>query len=275
MLIKRLLLMAAFLSLAAEVHGAYQYRVDVYASANAYDWIHGGHGITVESDNWDLGKDAEVYTGLQTGVDRWGKQTTASASASADLSTGEVSVYAGAVGSDYPNLSVASAYSYFGDYLTFHLPAGTTSAPVTVNLQVTGSYDMTHAAYDQAPSASAYLQLGSAMISDGRIFEPPYARNLPVTFSVTADVENEVKYWFCAGLIASFSAKEYFLTYFDFANTGQISIDLPPGVSYESASGVFLQQGSPAVPEPSTLVLWSGLGAMGLWMAWRRRKWAA
>jgi hypothetical protein len=31
-------------------------------------------------------------------------------------------------------------------------------------------------------------------------------------------------------------------------------------------------QGASAVPEPSTLILWSGLGAMGLVAAWRRRK---
>jgi hypothetical protein len=28
----------------------------------------------------------------------------------------------------------------------------------------------------------------------------------------------------------------------------------------------------PAIPEPSTLIIWSGLGAMGLIAAWRRRK---
>jgi len=32
---------------------------------------------------------------------------------------------------------------------------------------------------------------------------------------------------------------------------------------------------SSAVPEPTTLLVWSGLGAMGLVMAWRRRKRAA
>jgi len=33
--------------------------------------------------------------------------------------------------------------------------------------------------------------------------------------------------------------------------------------------------GSPSVPEPSTFLLWSGLGAVGLIAAWRRRKRAA
>jgi len=37
----------------------------------------------------------------------------------------------------------------------------------------------------------------------------------------------------------------------------------------------FLLDQDPAVPEPTTLIVWSGLGAVGLAAAWRRRKRAA
>jgi len=48
-----------------------------------------------------------------------------------------------------------------------------------------------------------------------------------------------------------------------------IYVYLPTDESYDVG---FRVASSSPVPEPSTLVLWSGLGAMGLIAAWRRRK---
>lgn len=55
----------------------------------------------------------------------------------------------------------------------------------------------------------------------------------------------------------------------DFSNTGQMSLILPPDVSYSSASGVFLTQDATA-PEPASLFLMT-LGILAAGYVWRRR----
>jgi hypothetical protein len=48
-------------------------------------------------------------------------------------------------------------------------------------------------------------------------------------------------------------------------NTGQAFLTLPPGFTYESASGVFLTEPNGDVPEPGSLALFgSGLTLLGL-----------
>jgi MYXO-CTERM domain-containing protein len=46
----------------------------------------------------------------------------------------------------------------------------------------------------------------------------------------------------------------------------------PANADYSSSQGTALVRNVGTVPEPSTLVLWSGLGAMGLLALWRRRR---
>jgi len=55
----------------------------------------------------------------------------------------------------------------------------------------------------------------------------------------------------------------------DFSHTASVQLNLPPGVTFQSASGVFLN-GTANVPEPAP-VLMSGVGLCALW-ALRRCK---
>ncbi len=58
----------------------------------------------------------------------------------------------------------------------------------------------------------------------------------------------------------------------DFMNTGQFRVNTAPGVSFSSASGVFLSQAAP-VPEPASWAMLAfGLTAIGAAAKKRRRR---
>jgi MYXO-CTERM domain-containing protein len=74
------------------------------------------------------------------------------------------------------------------------------------------------------------------------------------------------------------SGSNWMSTLDDWIDAGRIWISAPYGWSLVDDGGYTYIEGSygsQAVPEPSTLVLWTGLGAVGLIAAWRRRKRAA
>jgi hypothetical protein len=81
--------------------------------------------------------------------------------------------------------------------------------------------------------------------------------------------------WSLGGVVSSFSSDMTYLGVSRLHMQNDYSgVDPDATVDYNLDNVVLSQEvsASGTVPEPSSLVAWSGLGAMGLVMAWRRRK---
>lgn len=179
---------------------------------------------------------------------------------SADLATGELKLFAEST----PDTTAGGAVR-FDDNLKFFLPDGLPSAEVTANLAITGT---------------VFGRLNGGVLPLSLIFggveDTIYTRNFtsPTLLSATRSVhDGEV-----LGIIAFFIAATDFAGagqtengLIDLSHTGVVSLDLPEGVTFESESGVFLQeQNVSTVPVPAALPLFlAALTMLGL-IFWRR-----
>lgn len=175
--------------------------------------------------------------------------------ASANLATGKLRAYALTQIGEGNKQQDASARAYFGDEVTLFFNGQQVSALATglvgeIRLDIHGTRSA------ELLSAEAELVVDDALghtIGDVEFEDLQGGESLVVhfttPFSFYADLSVDAEYGQWA----------------DFGSTGTISISLPPGYSFGSASGLLL---SP-VPEPGTWALmFAGLG----WVGWARRK---
>jgi PEP-CTERM motif-containing protein len=194
------------------------------------------------------------------------------AAATADLSAGELKISAAiqGVGPGRGVQAVADAYAEFREILTF-LPLQQPHI-IPIDVTVTGTVHTglgpdfprvelgvsTDPAFPPgSPCCHTLIPLGSG----------PDPHAVSFTYSTAAGVTPEapdVVLWirFEGHAFGPDSAA-------DFSNTLHVSLRLPPGITFTSASGVFLTAtDGAAVPEPSTMLL-VGLGLP--WIVGRRR----
>jgi hypothetical protein len=201
---------------------------------------------------------------------------TSASYAAADLSTGWLKASVSNVG-DGP---FSSSQAAFSDTLTFAIP-GATSTTVTdvgIHYVVHGSFDTDRGSVDlpllfgsaqvdpqwfatQAPSFHFNFGWVSETVNtldtqdfDFTGFIAVTGANPVVQLSAALNLD-------CSGIVSCDT---------DFSHTGTISLVLPGGTTYSSASGVFLtNQSTSAAPEPGTLFL-LGLGLAGIALARNR-----
>jgi hypothetical protein len=211
----------------------------------------------------------------------------ASASANANLATGA----AGVAGAGLPqpltaNNGVGQAAAYMSDLLHFTV-AGATSLTVT---DITVTYttegvltpgNTTDVAYAgvfselQLTGASFSTTISTTYVGNPETINPPSNSSSGwVSTSITSDTPDLVTFtgeYAVTGATQDVGIAVYMTadcqggSNCDYADTGQIALSLPTGVSYTSDSGVFLSQSSSDVPEPASLaILATGLGLLGL-----------
>ena len=177
--------------------------------------------------------------------------------ASASLAAGTLRLF----GSTSPSsCSIASTSVALFDVLTFDLPDGVTSVDIPFELLIDGTVS-DNSPFDQA---SVDLNLNGLDTSSGpgtvhiaTIIGHAYSRTLTVTDGEQVNVN--------VGINASIGAGGVF----DLSHTGRLSVALPTGTTFKSASGVFLTD-SGGVPEPASWALMIvGFGGVGA--AIRRR----
>lgn len=218
---------------------------------------------------------------------------------SANLATGalKVSASAEAIAPYYFDTCNAcpQVTAVLHDTLTFHGPGSTVL--VTMPLHLDGSFAMSGVTGLAQSDIGAVLNLGglqAAQIVLDRLYVPPgnhlYApadylhgtvSGKPGSFVTTTlntatgtailsgAFSTNVPYALSFNLSLSYSMLEPgTVAAADFSHTALVSVSLPAGYSYTSASGAFLTS---AVPEPATLPLWAA--GLALWgAAWRRRR---
>lgn len=174
---------------------------------------------------------------------------------SADLSAGRLATYQE---SNAPGDGAGGGTTvHFGDTLTFD--TGNYPADVTLEMRVHGSFANAGEGFGAAGLAAGPVLLESAHF--GRVYKTFdegdfYYGEVDVLLSLAVRVNpgDTVAFW-------SFMQINH-LGYgtADFANTAQMSVVVPDGVTFTSASGEFLT----AVPIPATVwLLGSALGLMG------------
>jgi hypothetical protein len=262
------------------------YRIAVSADAVPYDeWAD-----PITFTEIDGVTSATVDTGWRVGVDsNWevsDNSSVAKGAATANLATGNLHVYAGAKGIRIYREGRAYGQASFQDTLTFDLPEGMSQAPVTLSLTIDGVFDINDGAWKAGTGADAYLSLWDAGASQYLVRESPTLFSgwsgdqvdLPFEVSGTAVVQENTSYSLYAMLDAGVQTQGNVLSAMDFLSTASLDIELPPGATFQSESGVLLTQtddDNGVIPEPSTLAIWSLLSALGLAAGWYRRRRAA
>lgn len=208
----------------------------------------------------------------------------ASATAGANLATGSIGAYANGQGQLFGNQGgVASAVAYLQDELTFNgLPAGVTDIGVT--FEVHGSLSASPTAGNASMRATDYFgnanidtivqdqsQTGYTPALD--YFHPLGWVSYTVSDSNVGDIIFHGEYAVdstdpTVGIALYLTAGGLFDATSDYGDTDGVTLSLPSGVTFTSASNVFLTQ----APEPAgwTLLL-SALGMLGFTLRRRRR----
>lgn len=212
------------------------------------------------------------------------------AEASADVSSGSLRVTVAS--QTLPPLHQAGlGRAALYDRLTFAGMSGPT--PITLNMSIHGSFspdpfagggDVFASMFGSILASGVHLKEGTG----GGVFlyDAPVGQvttnadpitgifpsndvriDLSRTFTVSASTPD---IWFLAQLsLVSGGANETM----DFGHTALLSLDLPPGVTYTSASGLFLTEGAAPVPEPEAAwLLFAGLIPLAARLRWNRRR---
>ncbi len=177
-----------------------------------------------------------------------------SASASADLSTGILQAYAQ---EDGTTGSSAAAGAVFWDTLTFSGVTGTNTTGTLV-FTVPGSFtDVGYGGACAAVQVGGYAQCNPFTAPVLNASSPSETLRIPFTLSNGSPTE------IVAALYGT-AYNSFNIATADLKDPPQVSLLLPTGVTYTSASGVFLSNTTP-VPEPATWVTMAcGLALLGL-----------
>lgn len=243
----------------------------------------GGTGPTTLADT--LTAASVTVQASDTGIDFYSNPfaITASGAASANLATGALSI--AAAGSPYPNSNwgVGQSQAVLYDTLTFNIPGAgpATVTDIAVSFKVTGGMTLSTYGYG---SLGNTLRFGGGAFADticagcaGNETTTPMLSSSGATGWVSDSLSPDGLDF--SGVVAVDGAapvvtlEAYFgLSCANGASCGydgQVSVTPPGGVSYVSASNVFLTQ---AAPEPMNWVLMlAGLGAVGGALRIRRR----
>lgn len=205
----------------------------------------------------------DLFVDSQTSIDIYRNNSVGLAFGSGDLSTGKLKVYADGIDPSNTN----SMWIDFGDTVT--VLGVTEPVEISLGMNVSGSIS------GVVPYVLARLQLGNggftcntgvcsfigpAVALDQKQWLPPasgeVSQGLSVSILLTPD---DSTFSFIGLLNAAVNAGGVA----DFGHTATLTLDLPPGLTFESASGVFLAP----IPEPPTIaslllgvivVLWIG-----------------
>jgi hypothetical protein len=210
-------------------------------------------------------------------------QTSATTGAFTSASYASASLFTGLLRASVSNSGNgpnASSTAQFFDTLTFSIPGATSSTVTDV-----GVHYVVHGLFDDTGSVDLPLQFGGGLVDPQWIGvqAPSFHFNVgwlsetvnqldTQDFDFTGiiavtganpvvDINASINL-VCAGVVSCST---------DFSHTGTVSLALPTGVTYTSASGVFLQGAQSPVPEPSTFVL-LGLSLAGISIGSVRRK---
>lgn len=212
---------------------------------------------------------------------------------SVDLDEGVARTYVNVTGPNVGGSATGSAAGVFGDTVTFY---GDITAPVNVSFAFDGTILATartnpNSLFQIGVFATLYVFDQSAGAAWNNFTSQPgalVAQTRSLDFSDPTDLLDITVDELLAGSFTPVSGRSYEIfsslsvfsavndnastAILDFRNTGRAGIDAPAGVTYASASGVFLDSvDAVAVPEPATwTMLIGGIGAAG--GALRRRR---
>lgn len=161
-----------------------------------------------------------------------------------DLATGEIKAFSQTFGCDVTAgyCAAVSGSAHMVDTVTFHLPAGMPSATITVAADLQGTIDLFSAVSIHA--SNYFVALGSVLLgggNPGRVqstwlgFDPWF---LPLHEEATLTVFDGSPLQFQMMVNAAHAGNGTF----DLSHTVRISLQMPPGVTFTSDSGVFLTQ---------------------------------